>query len=222
MEIPEGGAAALPSTVAGETVHELVIKKSRFIARVVHAPSVADADAVVAAVRKEFWDARHSCVALVVGTHADLQRSSDDGEPSGTAGIPMLEVLRHRHVTDVVAVVTRYFGGILLGAGGLVRAYSSAVAETLDRAPIVRRALMDEVLVDAPHTEAGRLEHVLREWVTHHGAVLDDVAYGASVTFTLLVPPAQRAQLDADLAAATAGTREALTTGHRIANLPPA
>ncbi len=86
-------------------------------------PSVAAADAVVARVRKEHWDARHHCVALVVGPHADQQRSTDDGEPSGTAGIPMLEVLRHRHVTDVVAVVTRYFGGVLLGAGGLVRAY---------------------------------------------------------------------------------------------------
>ncbi len=210
---------ALPSTVAGTTVHELVIKKSRFIARAVHVESVAEADAVVAAVRKEFWDARHSCVALVVGTHADQQRSSDDGEPSGTAGIPMLEVLRHRGMTDVVTVVTRYFGGILLGAGGLVRAYSSAVSETLDRAPIVRRALLDEVLVDVPHAEAGRIEHVLRDWVTHHDAVLEDVAYAATVTFTLLVPARSRAALDTALATASAGTLEALHVGTRVADL---
>lgn len=206
--------------MAGETVHELVIKKSRFIARAVHVATVDDADAVIARVRKELWDARHWCTALVVGPHAEQQRSNDDGEPSGTAGVPMLEVLRHRDLTDVVVVVTRYFGGVLLGAGGLVRAYSSSVAEVLDRAPLVRRALMDETVVEAPHAEAGRLEHFLREWTTARGGVLDDVTYGATgVTFALLVPPARREALAADLAAMSAGGLEAVVAGQRVADL---
>ena len=210
----------LPSTVAGETVHEIVIKKSRFLARAVHVTSVDEADAVIARVRKEFWDARHSCTALVVGPHADQQRSNDDGEPSGTAGVPMLEVLRQRDLTDVVVVVTRYFGGVLLGAGGLVRAYSSSVSEVLDRAPLVRRALMDETVVEASYSEAGRLEHFLREWTTARGAVLDDVAYGGTgVTFALLVPPVRRAALAADLAAISAGAVEAAVVGQRVADL---
>jgi len=118
-------APRYPSTIAGPVEHELVVKKSRFLALVRPVADVPEADAVVAAVRKKHWDARHHCVALVVGPHAEQQRSTDDGEPSGTAGVPMLEVLRRRDLTDLVVVVTRYFGGVLLGAGGLVRAYST-------------------------------------------------------------------------------------------------
>ncbi|MCR1984421.1 YigZ family protein, partial [Cellulosimicrobium cellulans] len=173
------GTGELWGTIAGPVDHELVVKKSRFLAHLSPVPSVAAADAVVARVRKEHWDARHHCVALVVGPHADQQRSTDDGEPSGTAGIPMLEVLRHRHVTDVVAVVTRYFGGVLLGAGGLVRAYSSAVSEALDLARPVRRAVLTAVHVDVPHADAGRLHGVLRDWCDRHDGTLEGVDYGA-------------------------------------------
>lgn len=212
--------APLPSTVARPVEHELVIKKSRFIALLHPVTSVADAEAVIARVRKEHWDARHHCTALVVGTHADQQRSSDDGEPSGTAGIPMLEVLRHRYVTDVVAVVTRYFGGILLGAGGLVRAYSNAVSETLDLAPVVRREVMIEVAVDVPHAEAGRIGNVLHEWCQSHGAVLEGTDYAAAAIFRLLVPPAQLAPLEADLASASSGTLSPSVGDRRIVDVP--
>ncbi|WP_242493789.1 IMPACT family protein [Sanguibacter massiliensis] len=217
---PARRAAALPSTVAGTTLDELVIKKSRFLTRIVHVTTVEDADAVVAAARKELWDARHHCVAMVLGTHADQQRSTDDGEPSGTAGVPMLEVLRHRGLTDVVAVVTRYFGGVLLGAGGLVRAYSGAVAQALDLAPLVRRSVLVELLVAVPFADAGRVEHVLRTWVAAHDSVLDDVSYGADASFTVLVPPHLRTTFDADLAATTAGSVEAIELGTRIASIP--
>ncbi|MGO1957542.1 IMPACT family protein, partial [Microbacterium sp.] len=111
---------AYPATIAGRVDHELEIKRSRFLTHLQPVSSVADADSFIATIRKEFWDARHNCVAMVTGLTADQARSSDDGEPSGTAGVPMLEVLRRRGLTDVVAVVTRYFGGIKLGAGGLV------------------------------------------------------------------------------------------------------
>nr|WP_269810640.1 YigZ family protein [Kineosporia rhizophila] len=185
--------------------HELVIKKSRFIAQVAPARTTEEAEAVIAAVRRQYWDARHHCVALVIGTHADQQRSSDGGEPSGTAGVPMLEVLRRRELTDLVAVVARYFGGVKLGAGGLVRAYSSAVSEALDAARTVRRTPAVRIAVEVPHTDAGRLQSVLREWADHHEAQIEDVSYASSATLTLLVPPAHLVALDASLAAASAG-----------------
>jgi uncharacterized YigZ family protein len=199
-------AARYPSTVAAPVEHELVVRRSRFLAQVHPVASVAEADAVVAAVRKRYWDARHHCVALVVGPHAEQQRSTDDGEPSGTAGVPMLEVLRRRDLTDVVVVVTRYFGGVLLGAGGLVRAYSTATSEALDLARLVRRSAATRVTVDAPHADAGRLHGTLRDWADAHEASLVDVAYGAEARFTLLVPPRHLDALDAALASATSGT----------------
>jgi len=198
-------APRYPSTIAAPVEHELVVRKSRFLALVQPVASVAEADAVVAAVRRRYWDARHHCVALSVGPLADQQRSTDDGEPSGTAGVPMLEVLRRRELTDVVAVVSRYFGGVLLGAGGLVRAYSTATSEALDRARVVRRSAAVRVTVNVPHADAGRLHGVLRDWVDAHEASLDDVTYGAEARFTLLVPPAHLDAFDAALAATTAG-----------------
>ncbi len=210
----------LPSTLARPVEHELLVKKSRFITLLHPVTTVAAAEAVIARVRKEHWDARHHCTALVVGTHADQQRSSDDGEPSGTAGIPMLEVLRHRHVTDVVAVVTRYFGGVLLGAGGLVRAYSNAVSETLDLAPILRREIMVEVAVEVPHAEAGRIGNVLHEWCATRGAVLEGADYAARASFRLLVPPAQLVPLEADLASASSGTLSPAVGDRRVVDVP--
>lgn len=214
-------SSTLPSTIASTVVHELVVKKSRFIAQLSPVRSVQEADAVVVAVRKEHWDARHHCVALVVGTHADQQRSSDDGEPSGTAGVPMLEVLRHRHVTDLVAVVTRYFGGVLLGAGGLVRAYSGAVGAALDHAQVVRRVMVAEVRLDVPHTDAGRLGHALHEWSATHGAVLEGVDYAESARFTVLVPPEALDDLRTVVAELTAGRVVPLVGSERVVDLAP-
>lgn len=225
MSRPDSPApAALPGTLAAPVDHELVVKKSRFLAHLAPAPSVEAADAVVARLRKEHWDARHHCVALVVGTHADQQRSSDDGEPSGTAGVPMLEVLRRRGLTDVVAVVTRYFGGVLLGAGGLVRAYSGAVAEALDLAAtqgaLRRREVLTEVVVDVPHADAGRVDHLLRDWAAQHGAVLGEPAYSAVARLSLLVPPAALPRLREDLAAASAGALTPVPGADRVVDLP--
>ncbi|MEV7973855.1 YigZ family protein [Cellulomonas sp. NPDC089187] len=200
-----------PSTIATAVEHELVEKKSRFLTRIVPVSTVAEADQVIADRRKEFWDARHHCVALIVGAHADQQRSNDDGEPSGTAGIPMLEVLRRRELTDLVAVVTRYFGGVKLGAGGLVRAYSSAVSETLDRATLVRRLPATVVTLPVPHADAGRLHGVLAAWCAGHDAEVREVDYaGAAAVFTLVVPPEGLDDLDAVLAATSAGALQAV------------
>lgn len=210
MDRPPAAAAHYPSTIAAPGELELVVRKSRFIAHVAPAATAEQADAVLAAVRKQYWDARHHCVAMIIGTHADQQRSSDGGEPSGTAGVPMLEVLRRRDLTDLVAVVARYFGGVKLGAGGLVRAYSTAVSQALDAATLVRRVPAVEVSVAVPHEEAGRLQGLLREWAGHHDAQIADVLYDRQATLVLHVPPYRLDDLDAALAAASAGRLSAV------------
>jgi uncharacterized YigZ family protein len=194
-----------PATIAAPVEHELVIKKSRFIARVEPVASVEDADTVITQVRKQWWDARHNCTAMVTGLLGDQARSSDDGEPSGTAGVPMLEVLRRRELTDVVAVVTRYFGGVKLGAGGLVRAYSTAVSEALDLASLVHRQSLTRVTMDVAHADAGRFDNLLREWVLHRGASLGEPQYAALATFEVWVPAQELDRLADDIAAASAG-----------------
>lgn len=219
-DLPTGDV--LPSTVEGTTVHEIVVKKSRFIARATHVESVEEADAVVASVRKELWDARHSCVALVVGQRADRQRSSDDGEPSGTAGVPMLEVLRHRDLTDVVVVVTRYFGGVLLGAGGLVRAYSTSASEVLDRARIVGREARVEVALETDHATAGRLENVVREWCHVRRATFEAPEYGAGVVLTVRLRPKDLASYDQLVASETSGATVPVVRGWQVSDVPAA
>lgn len=209
-----------PTTIAAGVEHELVVKKSRFIARVEPVASVEEADAVIAGIRKRFWDARHNCSAMVTGLLGDQARSSDDGEPSGTAGVPMLEVLRRRELTDVVAVVTRYFGGVKLGAGGLVRAYSTAVSEALDLAAPVRRESLTQASIDVPHADAGRYDNLLRDWAGHHGATLGEARYAAHVTLELWVPASARAALADDLAAASAGVVAPVFGVERIVDVP--
>ena len=212
--------AAYPSTIAEPVEHEIVITRSRFITTVAPVSDVADADRVIAEVRRHWWDARHNCTAMVTGVLGDQARSSDDGEPSGTAGVPMLEVLRRRELTDVVAVVTRYFGGVKLGAGGLVRAYSTSVSEALDRAALVRRQALTRVTVDAPHADAGRIDNVLRDWVRHHGATLGEPEYATTATFELWVPRDAIDPLRADLAAASAGALEPVVGAERVVDVP--
>lgn len=209
-----------PATIAAAVEHELVIKKSRFIATVEPVSSVEDADAVIARIRKQWWDAGHNCTAMVTGLLGDQARSSDDGEPSGTAGVPMLEVLRRRELTDIVAVVTRYFGGVKLGAGGLVRAYSSAVSEALDLAALVRRQSLTRITMDVSHADAGRFDNLLRDWVLHHGATLGEPRYGAVATLEAWVPADEIDRLSDDIAAASAGTVVPVIGGERIVDVP--
>ncbi|MDR1427036.1 MAG: YigZ family protein [Bifidobacteriaceae bacterium] len=187
------------------------MSKSRFLALVAPCATAAEAAAVVAERRKQHYGARHHCTALVVGPQGAVQRSSDDGEPSGTAGVPMLEVLRRRRVTDVVAVVTRYFGGVLLGAGGLIRAYSGAVGAALDEAVLerlVERAVWE---AEADFGRAGRLENAVRAWAAGRDAQVN-VDYGAGgVTIQVELPPPQAPAFAAFAAAAGAAARPAGT-----------
>ena len=116
-------------SLAKEFRHEYVVEKSRFITTVYPCKTEEEAQTFISRINKEFWDARHNCTAYALGPQQEQQRSSDNGEPSGTAGKPMLEVLKKTGITNVAVVVTRYFGGIKLGAGGLIRAYSHSVAD---------------------------------------------------------------------------------------------
>ena len=149
-------------TIARDGEAEVEAKHSRFLCTLQRVETEEDARALTIRLRKQHWDARHHCTAFVIGPDAALQRSSDDGEPAGTAGAPMLEVLRGAGVSDVAAVVTRWFGGTLLGAGGLVRAYGDAVRAALESVGTVRRQLMRELVLEIDHADAGRVESELR------------------------------------------------------------
>lgn len=149
-------------TISGATLGEIEISRSRFLTRLERVESEAAARKVIAAVRAEHPRARHHCSAFVLGPDGRMQRSNDDGEPGGTAGAPMLDALVSAGLSDVVAVVTRYFGGVLLGAGGLTRAYRSAVAETVATAKRMRRGLRTEITVTARYDVAPQIESEAR------------------------------------------------------------
>ncbi|MDD6793008.1 MAG: YigZ family protein [Thermobifida fusca] len=181
--------------------HQIEIKKSRFICALARVSSEDEAREFIAERRKLHWNATHNCTASIVGEDGRIQRSSDDGEPAGTAGVPMLEVLRHRGLTDTAAVVTRYFGGIKLGAGGLIRAYGSAVAAAIDEVGILERRSLPVVTVLADYQQAGRLESDLRE--SPHRVV--DVRYGADVEIDVALYGTDPADFTAWVAEITAG-----------------
>ncbi|WP_256842029.1 IMPACT family protein [Ornithinimicrobium cryptoxanthini] len=188
-------------TIRGPVTASIEERRSVFECWLRRADSEQDARAVVEEARTRHWDARHHCSAWVLGPERDLTRSHDDGEPSGTAGAPMLEVLTHSGLSDVVAVVTRWFGGTLLGAGGLVRAYGDAVRAALAEAEPLRRELLQLGSVEVGHADAGRLEHDLRA----HGVVVRDVDYASSVILHLAVPVGDRAEVSAHVARLTGG-----------------
>lgn len=199
-------------SVARDAEAEIEVKRSRFRCTLVRVEDEAAARAVVDRLRKQHWDARHHCSAFRIGPPpSPIDRSSDDGEPAGTAGAPMLDVLRGAEVSDVVAVVTRWFGGTLLGAGGLVRAYGDAVRAALDEAGLLRRSLLREHLLELEHADAGRIESELRA----RGIEVLDTAYGDRVSITLGVAPAEEPRLAALLAEITAGTVETRVAGER-------
>lgn len=189
-------------TIAGSVRAEIEVSRSRFIADLVPIADEPGASDVVAAARREFHGARHHCSAWVLGPDGQRVRSNDDGEPAGTAGAPMLAVLEGAALTDVVAVVTRYFGGTLLGAGGLVRAYGDTVSAAVVAAERRRRRLVSRVEVQVAHAEAGKLEHLLRRWVEDARGAVDDVRYGpTAIHLVVAVPLDEKAELLAALAA---------------------
>ncbi|MGP3983020.1 YigZ family protein [Streptomyces sp. KR80] len=189
-------------TVARGGVHELEINKSRFRCALAPAATEEEAQAFVQRIRKEHSTATHNCFAYVIGADGGVQKSSDDGEPGGTAGVPMLQMLLRREVRYVVAVVTRYYGGVKLGAGGLIRAYGGAVGEALDALGTVTRTRFRLATVTVDHQRAGKLENDLRAT----GRQVRDVRYAAEVTLEIGLPEAEVDAFRDWLADATAGT----------------
>lgn len=145
--------------------HEIIIQKSRFIAHVNRATTEKEAQDFIQEIKKKHWDATHNCSAYMIGQHNEIQKANDDGEPSGTAGVPMLEVLKKRDLKDTVVVVTRYFGGIKLGAGGLIRAYGKSTSEGINEVGVVERKLMKIIHTKIDYTWLGKVENELRSSV---------------------------------------------------------
>ncbi|WP_430482664.1 YigZ family protein [Rossellomorea marisflavi] len=149
-------------TVKGPGENEIVIDRSRFIAHVARVETEEAAQAFIADIKKQHWSANHNCSAYMIGENNLIQKANDDGEPSGTAGVPMLEVLKKRDLKDTVVVVTRYFGGIKLGAGGLIRAYGKSTSEGLNATGVVERKLMRIMKTKIDYTWLGKVENEIR------------------------------------------------------------
>ena len=149
-------------TVKGYGESEQIIQKSRFIAYVNRVESEEDAIQFIQTIKKKHWDATHNCSAYMIGENDLIQKANDDGEPSGTAGVPILEVIKKKGLKDTVVVVTRYFGGIKLGAGGLIRAYGGAASEGINTTGVVERRLMRVMKSTFDYTLLGKIENELR------------------------------------------------------------
>lgn len=168
-------------------IGEFVMKKSKFIATVCPVETESEAIEIIDGIKKNYWDATHNCSAYVIGTDKPLMRCSDDGEPSKTAGRPMLDVLLSHDLTNLVVVVTRYFGGTLLGTGGLVKAYQSAAIEGLTQSKIITKELGKKVKITTDYNAIGKIQYLVGQ---EHITILSSV-YTDLVELTLLVPPSR-------------------------------
>ena len=157
-------------------------KKSRFIATLEPVSSEEAATEFIASIKKKYWDARHNCSAFILGNNGEKTRCSDDGEPSGTAGRPMLNVLTGEHITNACVVVTRYFGGTLLGTGGLVRAYSAAVKEAISNSEVIRKQNGNILKIDCDYNDHGKIVNMAAK----NGYLITDTEFGEAVTLTMV------------------------------------
>lgn len=170
-------------TVKKDGVHEILIQKSRFIGYVTRAESEEEAQNFIQSIKKKHHDATHNCSAYMIGENNQIQKANDDGEPSGTAGVPMLEVLKQMNLKDTAVVVTRYFGGVKLGAGGLIRAYGNATSEVIREVGIVKRQRMQGFDITVDYTLLGKIENELRQ----SEYILDNIEYVEHVICSVFV-----------------------------------
>jgi uncharacterized YigZ family protein len=203
-------------TIAGSATGEIVVSRSRFLCVVERVEDELSARAVIEQERRAHWDARHHCSAFVLGPDRSLERSSDDGEPPGTGGAPILEVLRGKGLSDVVAVVTRWFGGTLLGTGGLGRAYADAVRAALDVTTLVQRVEQELCEVTVDLAGAGRLEHELRS----RGTKVLNIDFTDVATLSLAVPAIAVPIAEEIVAELTEGRAELVHRGRRWVDAP--
>ncbi len=178
---------------------EIVEKKSRFIATIEKIETEEEALAFIGKIKKQYWDARHNCYAFVAGKNQELQRCSDDGEPNGTAGRPMLDVLLREDIHNLVVVVTRYFGGTLLGTGGLVRAYQKSVQEGLKNCVVIEKMQGRMLKIDTDYNSIGKIQYILAQ----QEITAMDTIYTDKVEIQVIVPVER---LEAFQEAVTEGT----------------
>lgn len=182
-------------TIKKDFIAEEEIKKSRFICHLKRVYTEEEARAFISEIKKEHQKANHNCSAFTLGERQEIQRSSDDGEPSGTAGVPMLEILKKREITNVCAVVTRYFGGIKLGAGGLIRAYAGSVGHALDQVGLVKFVTQEQLILTLDYGNYDGLQRFL----STQGLVISESEFLSDVTVKLFVDLDKTEQLLADL-----------------------
>ena len=190
---------------------EIVEKKSRFIVTLQPVDTEEEAIAFIEATKKKYWDARHNCSAYIIGERGEVERCSDDGEPNQTAGKPMLEVLRGLELRNVVVVVTRYFGGTLLGTGGLVRAYTQAVKAGIDNSVLVEKVLAIKLNIGTDYNGVGKIQYILGQ--NQIQILASD--YGESVNITALVPLPEVENIKAQITEGTNG-RAVLEPGEQV------
>src|SRR5690625_4203812 len=170
-------------TVKQAGSHEIIIQKSKFIGYVERVTTEEEAFTFIQKIKKKHYNATHNCSAYIIGDHDQVQKANDDGEPSGTAGIPMLEVLKRLYLKNIAVVVTRYFGGIKLGAGGLIRAYSSTTSETIKHIGIVKGDLMQGFSLTIAYPLLGKLENNLHQ----SPYIIDKINYMENVELIVYV-----------------------------------
>ena len=180
---------------------EIVEKKSRFIATVRPVSSEEEAVAFINEMKKKYWDARHNCSAFVIGDRQEMSRCSDDGEPAQTAGRPMLDVLLREEIHNVAVVVTRYFGGVLLGTGGLVRAYQKATQEGLAASTIIDKKKGRKLTINTDYTGLGKLQYL----VAQNDLTTIDTLYTEKVTLILMIPSELQEKIEKEIIEATSG-----------------
>ncbi len=181
---------------------EIEEKKSRFIATIIPVTTEEEAVSFINATKKKYWDARHNCSAFVIGPNNEISRCNDDGEPAQTAGRPMLDVLLRENIHNCAVVVTRYFGGVLLGTGGLVRAYQGAVAEGLLSCQLLEPTRGRQASITTDYNGYGKIEYLLRE----KELPLLSTEFAADVVINTVVPSSQVEQLEKNVADKTAGS----------------
>ena len=188
-------------TLVSRADAEFIINKSRFIGHGKPVETEEEALSFLAEMRETYKDATHNCYAYIVGANMGVMRYSDDGEPQGTAGMPILEVLRHEQLENCLCVVTRYFGGVLLGTGGLVRAYTKGAQIAVAAAGVQRMSLFSVALIACPYNLYEMVQHLLPEY----DCAAEQTDFGADVTLTVTLPAGGEERLNAALAEATAG-----------------
>ena len=181
---------------------EYIEKKSKFIAHIFNVESEQQAAAIIAEVKKKYWDARHNCYAYILGNKGEIQRFSDDGEPSGTAGKPILEVLSGNECSNCLCIVTRYFGGVLLGTGGLIRAYTSASKEALDDCLTGELVEGVHAYLDADYNYVGKIQHLCIQ----HDITVVNTEYSDNVIFELMMEKQVRQKFEKALTEMSSGS----------------